>query len=164
MDGSRASLDELAWLVLLIVAGGMVTGLLAGLFGIGGGGIIVRSSTRCSGRSECPRTCGCRLCVGTSIVIIVPTKRPLVPGASPQGAVMMDVVRVWAIPAVLGVAAGAVVAAFAPGTVLKIAFVAVASTISASFCSAAQLAAGGAAARPHRDDGLWLPGAGSPHP
>ena len=43
---------------------------------------------------------------------------------------MMDVVRVWAIPAVLGVALGAAIAAFAPGTVLKIAFVVIASTIS----------------------------------
>ena len=35
-------LNELAWLVLLIVAGGAVTGILAGLFGIGGGGIRTR--------------------------------------------------------------------------------------------------------------------------
>jgi uncharacterized membrane protein YfcA len=39
-------------------------------------------------------------------------------------------VRVWAIPAVLGVAAGSAIAAFAPGTVLKIAFVVIASTIA----------------------------------
>jgi len=33
--------DELAWLAGLIVAGGLGTGILAGLFGIGGGAIIV---------------------------------------------------------------------------------------------------------------------------
>ena len=43
---------------------------------------------------------------------------------------MMDVVRVWAIPAVFGVAVGSVIAAFAPGAVLKIAFVLVASVIA----------------------------------
>ena len=32
---------ELAWLALAIIAGGVVTGVLAGLFGIGGGAIIV---------------------------------------------------------------------------------------------------------------------------
>ena len=48
-----------------------------------------------------------------------------------KGAVLMDVVRVWAIPAVLGVGLGSVIAAFAPGTVLKVAFVVIASTISA---------------------------------
>jgi uncharacterized membrane protein YfcA len=72
-----------------------------------------------------------QLCVGTSILIIVPTNIRSFLAHRRRGAVMMDVVRVWAIPAVLGVAVGAAIAAFAPGTVLKIAFVVVASTISA---------------------------------
>ena len=42
----------------------------------------------------------------------------------------MDVVRAWAIPAVLGVALGSAIAAFAPGAVLKLAFVVIASVIS----------------------------------
>ena len=33
--------SEILWLVTAIVAGGLVTGVLAGLFGIGGGGLIV---------------------------------------------------------------------------------------------------------------------------
>jgi uncharacterized membrane protein YfcA len=32
---------EIAWLAASIVAGGIVTGILAGLFGIGGGAVIV---------------------------------------------------------------------------------------------------------------------------
>ena len=35
------SYNELAWLAAIIVAGGVVSGFLAGLFGIGGGAIIV---------------------------------------------------------------------------------------------------------------------------
>ena len=34
-------LSEIAWLALAIVVGGVITGLLAGLFGIGGGAVIV---------------------------------------------------------------------------------------------------------------------------
>jgi uncharacterized membrane protein YfcA len=34
-------LGELAWLAAIIVAGGALAGFLAGLFGIGGGAIIV---------------------------------------------------------------------------------------------------------------------------
>ena len=34
-------LSELLWLALAIVVGGVITGLLAGLFGIGGGAVIV---------------------------------------------------------------------------------------------------------------------------
>jgi uncharacterized membrane protein YfcA len=125
------SLNELAWLVLLIVAGGMVTGILAGLFGIGGGGIIVPILYEVFGALGVPEDVRLQLCVGTSIAIIVPTNIRSFLAHRRKGAVMMDVVRVWAIPAVLGVAAGAAIAAFAPGTVLKIAFVVVASTISA---------------------------------
>ena len=34
-------LNELAWLAAAVLIGGVVTGILAGLFGIGGGAIIV---------------------------------------------------------------------------------------------------------------------------
>jgi uncharacterized membrane protein YfcA len=124
-------LDELAWLVLLIVAGGLITGILAGLFGIGGGGIIVPILYEVFGALGVPADVRLQLCVGTSIVIIVPTNIRSFLAHRRRGAVMMDVVRVWAIPAVRGVAVGAVIAAFAPGAVLKIAFVVIASTISA---------------------------------
>ena len=33
-----AQWNEIAWLVLAILIGGVITGILAGLFGIGGGG------------------------------------------------------------------------------------------------------------------------------
>jgi uncharacterized protein len=123
-------LDELLWLVLLIVAGGAVTGVLAGLFGIGGGGIIVPILFEVFRALGVPEDVRMQLCVGTSIVIIVPTNVRSFLAHRAKGAVMMDVVRVWAIPAVLGVALGAAIAAFAPGTVLKLAFVVIASTIS----------------------------------
>src|SRR3984893_13870208 len=124
-------LAELARLVLLIVAGGVLTGILAGLFGIGGGGIIVPILFEVFGALGVPADVRMQLCVGTSILIIVPTNIRSFLTHRRQGAVMMDVVRVWAIPAVLGVAVGAAIAAFAPGTGLKIAFVVIASTISA---------------------------------
>ncbi|HEY6255702.1 MAG TPA: sulfite exporter TauE/SafE family protein [Xanthobacteraceae bacterium] len=124
-------LNELAWLVLLIVAGGVVTGILAGLFGIGGGGIIVPALYEVFGALGVGADVRLQLCVGTSILIIVPTNIRSFVEHRRKGAVMMDVVRVWAIPAVLGVATGSVIAAFAPGAILKIAFVAVASLISA---------------------------------
>jgi uncharacterized membrane protein YfcA len=123
--------SELAWLLLLILSGGLVTGLLAGLFGIGGGGIIVPILYEVFGALGVPADVRLQLCVGTSIVIIVPTNVRSFLAHRRKGAVIMDVVRVWAIPAVLGVAGGSAIAAFAPGTVLKIAFVVIASTISA---------------------------------
>ena len=107
-----------------------VTGILAGLFGIGGGGIIVPILFEVFRALGVPEDVRMQLCVGTSIVIIVPTNVRSFLAHRAKGAVMMDVVRVWAVPAVLGVALGAAIAAFAPGTVLKLAFVVIASTIS----------------------------------
>src|ERR1700739_1733379 len=123
-------LGELLWLIALIVAGAVVTGILAGLFGIGGGGIIVPILYEVFGVLGVPAEVRLQLCVGTSILIIVPNNFRSCLAHRRRGAVMMDVVRIWAIPAVLGVALGAVIAAFAPGVVLKIAFVVIASTIS----------------------------------
>jgi uncharacterized membrane protein YfcA len=92
-------LDELLWLVLLIVAGGAVTGILAGLFGIGGGGIIVPILFEVFRALGVPEDVRMQLCVGTSIVIIVPTNVRSFLAHRAKGAVMMDVVRVWAVPA-----------------------------------------------------------------
>jgi uncharacterized membrane protein YfcA len=123
-------INELAWLVLAVVAGGVVTGILAGLFGIGGGGIIVPILYEVFGVLDVPADVRLQLCVGTSIAIIVPTNIRSVLIHRRRGAVLMDVVRIWAIPAILGVAVGATVAAFAPGAVLKIAFVVIATVIA----------------------------------
>jgi uncharacterized membrane protein YfcA len=124
-------LGELAWLIALVVAGGVLTGFLAGLFGIGGGGIIVPILYEVFGALGVPPEVRLQLCVGTSIAIIVPTNVRSLMIHRRQGAVLMDVVRVAAIPAIIGVAIGSAIAAFAPAAVLKLAFVAVASVISA---------------------------------
>src|SRR6185312_1549480 len=46
-----------------------------------------------------------------------------------KGAVMMDVVRAWALPAVIGIAIGSVIAYFAPSAVFKIVFMTVVTLI-----------------------------------
>src|SRR5262245_485145 len=123
-------LGEIAWLAAAIVGGGIVTGILAGMFGIGGGGIIVPVLYEVFRALGVPEEVIVQLCVGTSIAIIVPTNIRSFLIHRAHGAVLMDVVRAWAVPALLGVATGSAIAAFAPGAVLKIAFVVIASGIS----------------------------------
>jgi uncharacterized membrane protein YfcA len=113
-----------------IIGGGLITGLLAGLFGIGGGGIIVPVLYEVFRTVGVPEEVRMQLCIGTSIAIIVPTNMRSFVAHRSRGAVLMDVIRAWAIPAVLGVATGSAVAAFAPGAVLRIAFVAIATVIA----------------------------------
>ena len=67
-------IGELAWLVLFdCLAGGVVTGILAGLFGIGGGGVIVPVLYEVFGVIHVPDALRMQLCIGTSLAIIVPT-------------------------------------------------------------------------------------------
>jgi uncharacterized membrane protein YfcA len=122
--------SEIALLAALIVGAGIVTGVLAGLFGIGGGALIVPVLYEVFGLFGVPEAVRFQLCVGTSFAIIVPTNVLSFLTHRGKGAVMMDVVRAWALPAVAGVAAGAAIAAFANAAVLKLAFVLVASVIA----------------------------------
>lgn len=127
------SLHELLWLAVAIVIGGVVTGLLAGLFGIGGGAVIVPvlyEVFRILGVSEDVRM---QLCIGTSIAIILPTSIRSYLTHRAKGLIVPGVIRLWAIPAVLGVACGAAIAAFAPSAVFRIAFVVIALFIAAKF-------------------------------
>ncbi len=123
-------ISEIVWLAAVIVAGGVVTGILAGLFGIGGGGVIVPVLYEVFRALGVPDEVRMQLCVGTSVAIIVPTNIRSYLVHRLRGAVLADVVRIWTVPAVVGVATGSLVAAVAPGAVLKIAFAIIASTIA----------------------------------
>jgi uncharacterized membrane protein YfcA len=122
-------IGEIIWLAAVIVGGGIVTGILAGMFGIGGGGIIVPVLYEVFGAIGIADDVRMQLCVGTSIAIIVPTNIYSFRTHRARGAVLMDVVRAWTIPAIVGVLVGSAIAAFSPGGVLKIAYAAIASTI-----------------------------------
>jgi uncharacterized membrane protein YfcA len=122
--------SELAILAAAIAGGGVLTGLLAGLFGIGGGGVIVPvlyEVFRALGVSEEVRM---QLCIGTSLAIIVPTTFRSYFAHRAEGAGLDDVVRLWTVPAIIGVSTGAAIAAVAPGGVFKAAFAVIAGLIA----------------------------------
>jgi uncharacterized membrane protein YfcA len=122
--------SELLLLAALIIVGGIVTGILAGLFGIGGGALIVPVLYEVFRAIGVPDEVRFQLCVGTSLAIIVPTNVLSFLTHRDKGAVMMDVVRAWTPPAAIGVVVGSAVAAFAPAAVLKLAFVLVGGVIA----------------------------------
>ena len=115
--------SELLWLACWIIAAGMVTGVLAGLFGIGGGAIIVPALYEVFRAIGVPEDVRMQLCIGTSLAIIVPTTVRSYIEHKKKGAAITEVVRLWALPAIVGVVIGSVTAAFAPAPVFKIAFV-----------------------------------------
>ena len=126
-------LSEILWLALAIVIGGVITGILAGLFGIGGGAVIVPVLYEVFRVLGVPEEVRMQLCVGTSIAIILPTTIRSYVTHRAKGLVIPRVIRLWAIPAVIGVACGAVIAAFAPPAVFKLAFVLIAGFIATKF-------------------------------
>jgi len=64
-----------------------------------------------------------QLCLGTAFAIIVPTTIRSYRAHRAKGAVLEDVLRQWALPSVAGVAAGSLLAAVAPASFFKVAFV-----------------------------------------
>jgi uncharacterized protein len=119
--------SELIWLAAAAMAAGVVTGILAGLFGIGGGVVVVPVLFELFRIFGVPQEVRMQLCVGTSLAIIVPTTVRSYRAHRAKGLVIPAIMRSWALPAVAGVAVGSVTAAFAPATVLKVAFVLIAS-------------------------------------
>ncbi len=126
-------LSEIAWLALAVVVAGVITGLLAGMFGIGGGAVIVPVLYEVFQLLAVPDAVRMQLCLGTSIAIILPTTVRSYLTHRQKGLVVPRVIRLWALPAVIGVATGATIAAFAPPAVFKIAFVVIASFIATKF-------------------------------
>src|SRR5580700_8909433 len=124
---------ELVWLAVAVMAAGVVTGLLAGLFGIGGGAIIVPVLYEVFRLLGVPEAVHMQLCVGTSLAIILPTTIRSYLAHREKGLVVPRVIRLWALPAVIGVSCGAAIAAFAPPAVFKLAFVVIALFIATKF-------------------------------
>jgi uncharacterized protein len=124
---------ELAMLAALIVAGALVTGLLAGLFGVGGGGVIVPVLYEIFRVMQVPDDVRMQLCVGTSLAIIIPTSIRSFRAHSKKLDLPIHILRTWALPVTIGVIIGGVIAAFAPAAIFKIAFVVIALSIGAKF-------------------------------
>jgi uncharacterized membrane protein YfcA len=123
------SLNELAFLAALILAGGVLAGLLAGVFGVGGGVIVVPILYEVFRAMGVPEQVQMQLCIGTSLAIMAPTNIRSYLTHRAKGAVLTDVVWQWTPPVILGIAIGSIVATVAPGAVFKIAFIVIAGII-----------------------------------
>jgi len=123
-------ISEIALLALWIVAAGVLVGILAGLFGIGGGAIIVPVLYEVFRVLGVPEDVRIQACIGTSLAIIVPTTVRSYLGHKKKGSVIPEVVRIWALPAIAGVAIGSLTASFAPAFVFKAAFLVFVSFIA----------------------------------
>ncbi|MFZ4530433.1 MAG: sulfite exporter TauE/SafE family protein [Alsobacter sp.] len=125
MIGGFATSD-LVLLVVGLLAAGAVTGLLAGVFGVGGGAVIVPVLYELFRLQGIPEETRMPLAVGTSLAIIVPTSIRSFRAHQAKGAVDLSILKTWAVPVVLGVIAGSAIARYAPPELFKAVFVVVA--------------------------------------
>src|SRR3954468_6969398 len=102
--------SELLQLALLLVAVGALSGFLAGLFGIGGGAILVPVFYECFRLAGVPLEGRMALCVGPSPPILLPTSIRSFRAHYARGAVDMETVKAWWLPVLTGVIAGSVTA------------------------------------------------------
>ena len=125
------NVSELVELALMLVAVGAVSGFFAGVFGIGGGAILVPVFYECFRLAGVPLEVRMPLCIGTSLAIIIPTSISSFRAHYARGAVDMEILKAWLLPIVIGVIAGGVTARYAPERLFKIVFVCVAWTAAA---------------------------------
>lgn len=119
---SIPALSEIFPFVAALLAAGFVAGLLAGIFGIGGGAVLVPVFYQMLGILGVDEAVRMHLAVGTSLAIIVPTSLRSFAGHRAKGAVDMDLLRRFAIAVPVGVIMASVVAAYVSGGFLRIIF------------------------------------------
>ncbi len=121
------AVNDLLFLIVGLLAAGAATGILAGVFGVGGGILIVPvlyELFRATGVVEDVRM---PLAIGSSLAIIIPTSIRSFRAHYAKGAVDLDLLKAWAVPVVLGVLAGTLVARVAPPMVFKALFIGIAT-------------------------------------
>jgi uncharacterized membrane protein YfcA len=123
---------EFIGLAGLLIFGGIVTGLLSGLFGVGGGGILVPVLYELFGALGTPEDVRMHLAVGTSFAVILPTSFRAARSHYDRGAIDGAVLPLLGMAAVFGVILGSVTAKYSDDAVMKIVWVISATLMSAS--------------------------------
>lgn len=124
------------WGLVPFVAGLLVTGVLsgiaAGLLGIGGGAIIVPALAIALGWLGFDGDVVQHVAVGTSLAIIIPTGIVSARSHHKRGAVDIEILKLWAPVVVVTTFVGGLLAGFFTGDVLRVVFGVMALLIAAN--------------------------------
>lgn len=123
----------LAALIMALMAGGLATGFLAGLLGVGGGAFLVPIMYELFSHSGVDESVRMHMVLGTSLAVIVPTALRSFSGHYAKGAVEMTAWRRLAPWVAGGVVLGILTATVSGNAALKWIWIAAGSTIAIKF-------------------------------
>lgn len=124
-------MSEYVALGLALAGAGAASGLLAGLFGVGGGAILVPVIDQLLALMGYGDSVRLHVALGTSLGIIVPTAISSFLAHRARGAVDMKLLRSWLIPVPVGALLAAGSAAMMTGEALRLIFAAIAVAVAA---------------------------------
>lgn len=116
------ALTDLLPLGAALLGAGLIAGIIAGVFGVGGGAVLVPVFYQLFGHLGVDEAVRMHLCVGTSLGIIVPTSIRSFRGHLNKGAVDVAMLKSIGAAIIAGVALGSLLAAYVPAGGLKAIF------------------------------------------
>ncbi|MEM7748963.1 MAG: sulfite exporter TauE/SafE family protein [Pseudomonadota bacterium] len=102
-----------------LIAGGCLTGFMVGLLGVGGGGVMVPVLYEVFSILEVDESYRMQMTVGTALAVMIPTSLRSFMAHAKHAAVDCWVLRRLALPVMLGVLVGSVIAKYSHSDVLK---------------------------------------------
>lgn len=130
MAGLDLPLGELLTFAVAIAVAGVVSGLMAGVFGIGGGAVLVPVFYQVFGMLGVDEAVRMHLSVGSSLAIIIPTSIRSFAAHHARGAVDMDLLRSFLISVPVGVVLASLTAAYISSEGLRAVFAGVTLVIA----------------------------------
>jgi uncharacterized membrane protein YfcA len=121
---------DLIFFAILLLFTGSVAGFLAGLFGVGGGAVLVPVFFYAFGILGIDASVMMHISVGSSLAIIIPTSIRSFLAHIKHDAVDFQIVRRWIIAIPLGVFTASYIASVASGEVLRLIFAIIATIVA----------------------------------
>lgn len=127
---TTVSMAQLLPFALAMFAASAIAGVMAGIFGIGGGAILVPVLYQFLTMLGIDEAVRMHVCVGTSLAIIIPTSLRSFAAHHKRGAVDMDLLRQWLLVIPLGVIVASLVAASISSAGLRLIFALIAILVA----------------------------------
>lgn len=119
MLGLESSYVEIVQLFSVLMAAGLVAGFVAGLFGIGGGFVVVPALLLVFSFFGVDAEVLTHVAIGTSLATIIVTSSRSVHAHNKRGAVDLQIIKDWAPWLLVGVLGGIILAQYMDGRSLK---------------------------------------------